>query len=681
MTILNLRLLGTPWIATHEQRNVELPTKKAEALLVYLASPPGVPRSRDELAGLLWSRSAEEQARTSLRQNLTLLRKAMGAAKDAIFSDSRQVRLVPEHVETDIAKFEGLISRVDAASLEAAAELLRGEFAAGLSINERPFEDWILNERRRIAERAISALGRLLEHFEAQQDDDRTAVISRKLLSIDPLQECVHQSLMRALARLHRFESALQQYNFCRDLLRKELGIEPGEATRALREDIARRREATRQVPNAPDVETEGLIRILDNNTPKDLATTLDLPTQLLGLDLTPPERPSIVILPFKNLTGDVGNDHLAEGIRIDIQAALVKITGIFLIAAGSANALRGQNAKAAGNALGVRYVLQGSVRRSGAHLRVSAELIDVHAGYAIWTDSYDRRFDDGFEVQDEIIGEIITALDVKLLRGEQAAVWHKTLKDRDALELFYKGVQEFFKLQKDSILRARNFFEIVDKKQPQVSIGATWTALCHWFDAFKAWGNDPSESLTLAGEWAEKAVRMQDADGQAHMVLSHVHLMNRRFDDALVVGREAVALRPNCTNANGFFANVLHYCGEQADAIEHVTWAIRYSPVYPPFFADILALAYLFGKSYDAALAVASESLRINPNGITARLIAAAAHSARNDLSNAQAIGAQVMAADPTFSLQNFSKQQPYRNPVDLRIFVAQLSTAGLSN
>lgn len=680
MTMLNLQFLGTPRIATHENQDVELPTKKAEALLVYLASPPGVPRSRDELAGLLWSRSAEEQSRTSLRQNLTLLRKAVGSAKGALFSDSRQVRLVPEHVVTDIVKFESLIARGDIASLEAAAELLRGEFAAGLSVNEGPFEDWILNERRRIAESAISSLGRLLDHLEAQQNDDQAAVVARKLLSIDPLQERVHQSLMRALARLHRFESALQQFNICRDLLRKELNIEPGEKTCALREEIARRREAAHLAPIAPEVETDGLIRALGDNAPTDTPAAPSLPPQLQGLDLTPPERPSIVILPFQNLTNDIGNDHLAEGIRIDIQAALVKITGIFLIAAGSANAMRGQDAQTAGNALGVRYVLEGSVRRSGANLRVSAELIDVRARHAIWTDTFDRRFDDGFEVQDEIIGEIITALDVKLLRGEQAAVWHRTLKDRDALELFYKGVQEFFKLQKDSVLRARSLFEIVDKKQPKVSIGATWTALCHWFDAFKAWGDSPSESLKLAGEWAAKAVRMEDADGQAHMVLSHVHLMNRRFDDALLVGREAVSLRPNCTNANGFFANVLHYCGEQTAAIEHVTWAIRYSPVYPPFFADVLALACLFGGRHDAALAVSGESLRINPGGVTAHLVAAAAHSARKDFDNARAARGHVLTANPEFSLQDFSRQQPYRNPVDLQNFVGQLSAAGFS-
>lgn len=679
MTILNLRLLGTPLISTADNQDVRLPTKKSQALLVYLASPPGVAHSRDQLSGLLWGLSAQEQARTSLRQNLARLRKSLGSAKDIISADAQQIKLVPELVETDTAVLEGLLSRPDIESLETAANLIKGEFASGLHINEDSFDEWIENERRRISDLTISALDRLLHHHENQNDDDKAAVIARKLLTIDPLQERVHQSLMRALAQQERFESALQQFKMCEDLLRKELDIAPNNETVALRDEIARRREGVRHVQNAPAVETKGLIRSMNGKFIKDIMPGANFPPQLQGLDLTVPERPSMVILPFSNLTDDPKNDHLAEGIRVDIQAALVKITGIFLIAAGSANAMRGRDSLSAGKALGVRYVLQGSLRRSAANLRISTELIDTQAGNATWTETYDRKLDDGFEVQDEIIQEIITALDVKLLRGEQAAVWHKTLKDRDALEYFYKGLQEFFKLQKDSMLRARKLFETVDKKQPQVSIGATWTALCHWFDAFKSWGDDPVKSLELAGDWSEKAVQMEDADGQAHMVLSHVHLMNHRFDDALIVGRSAVALRPNCTNANGFFANVLHYCGQQSDAIEHVIWAIRYSPVFPPFFADVLSLALLFSEDFDAAAAVADDSLRLNSGGLTPCLVKVAAHAAQNKMSEARDSCERVVSADPSFSLQQFTEKQPYKNPSDLKIFVSRLGAAGL--
>jgi adenylate cyclase len=678
MPKLKLRLLGEPEISFECGGEVRLSTEKSKALLIYLASPAGVARSRDQVASLLWSRNDQEQARTNLRQNLARLRKSLGAAKDLIVANAQQLELLEDQVETDVSQFEDLLSQSDHNSLVAAAELLKGEFAAGLSINEGPFEDWIASERRRISESAISALRKLLEYYEAEEDHDQAAYIACKLLTIDPLQERVHQSFMRALAKQDRFESALQQYKICRDILQKELGVDPTDQIRQLRDDISRQRLARRPVPNAPDVETDGLMAFMERDRPKK-PENRELPPQLEGLDLTVPERPSLLILPFKNSTGNEEQDHLAEGIRIDIQAALVKITGIFMIAAGSANAMRGKDARTAGNAMGVRYVLQGSVRGTQSNLRIAAELIDVVTGTAIWTDNYDRKFDDGFEVQDEIIEEIITALDVKLLRGEQAAVWHKTLKDRNSLEYFYKGVNEFFKLQKDAILRARRLFEVVDKKQPNVGIGATWVAMCHWFDAFKAWRNDPAESLNQAGVWAQKAVNMEDADGQAHMVLSHVHLMKRQFDDALIVGREAVKLRPNCTNANGFFGNVLHYCGHQRDAIEHVTWAIRYSPVYPPFFADVLSLAFLFDGSFDAAATVANESVRLNPASMTAQLVLIASNHELGDVKRANEVRKTFLASNAGFSMKQFAEQQPYRNSADLKHFVSRLETAGL--
>lgn len=679
MAALTLRLLGDPRVSTPGNPDIRLPTRKSLALLVYLASPPGVAHNREELSGLLWSRSADDQSRASLRQNLTRLRRSLGPASEAIKADVRYIELPADLVETDVSKFEGLIASSDPGSLEAAAELLDGEFAAGLNLNEAPFDEWISTQRRRVSALATEALTRVLDLYEDQEDHDRATETARKLLAIDPLQERVHQCLMRALARQDRFESALQQYKLCREVLRKELNIEPGADTTELREQIARRREAVRHATDAPEVESDGLFRVLGSKAPVTETRPSELPPQLQSLDLTVPERPSIVIVPFRNLTGDPAQECLAEGLRLDIQAALVKITGIFLIAAGSANALRGTDTRTAGAALGVRYALQGSIRRTGQKLRISTELIDVEGGNAIWTDSYDRLFDDGFDVQDEIVEEIITALDVQLLSGEQAKVWHKTLKDRSALEYFYKGVQEFFRLRKDSNLRARRFFEIVEKKQPEVSIGATWVAMCHWFDRFKGWVDEPDQSLELAGNWAAKATAMPDADGQAHMVLSHVHLLNRRFDDALVVGREAVILRPNCTNANGFFANVLHYCGDQDDAIKHATWAIRYSPVYPTIFADVLALAYLLKGNHKAASAVAGEVLRLNVEATTTRVVLIAACAAGGRVSEARKLAAQVSATDEAFSLRRFADQQPYRNTTDLEALLGWLTEAGL--
>jgi DNA-binding SARP family transcriptional activator len=169
MTKLTLRLLGEPRVSTPDTPDLRLPTKKSQALLIYLASPPGVPRSRDQLAGLLWGRSAQEQARTSLRQNLARLRKSLGNAKDAIRADAQHIELDPECVETDTAKFEGLISASNGSGLADATDLISGEFARGLNINEDLFDEWITNELRRVSELAVSGLTRLLGLYEEKK--------------------------------------------------------------------------------------------------------------------------------------------------------------------------------------------------------------------------------------------------------------------------------------------------------------------------------------------------------------------------------------------------------------------------------------------------------------------------------------------------------------------------------
>jgi TolB-like protein len=562
--------------------------------------------------------------------------------------------------------------------MEYVASLVRGEFAAGFYLNEPVYAEWMENERRRIAELSIAVLSRLLRNYEECSNNDSAILVAHKLLGFDPLQESIHRSLMRALALQDRYESALQQYKLCRDLFRSELGIDLSQETNELRDEIARWRNSGHHVRLAPEVQTRGLFGSLANYG-TDKEKSVDLPHQLQGLELTIPERPSILIMPFDNLSNDPENDYLTQGIRIDIQAALVKITGIFVIAAGSANALAGKDSVAAGKALSVQYVLHGSLRKSGSMLRIATELIDVESGSAISTETYDREFVSGFAVQDEIIRRIITCLDVKLLHGEQAAVWHKTLKDIDSLECFYRGIQEFFSMNRDANIRARKHFEAVHQKQPDSGVGATWIALCHWIDAFKLWTPKPAQSLVEAGAWARKAVAKEDADGQAHMVLSHVQLMNRKFDEALITGREAIKLRPNCTNANGFFGNVLHYCGDQADAINHITWAIRYSPVYPPFFADVLALSLLFDDSTNQAISLAHESLRLNPDGDSARLVLIAGYNQTGQPTKSRKYAADLVQANPNFSVCRFATSRPYRNKIDINRFVDMITPSGL--
>jgi adenylate cyclase len=405
------------------------------------------------------------------------------------------------------------------------------------------------------------------------------------------------------------------------------------------------------------------------------------VPRRLKNIKLTALDKPSIVIMPFRNLTGDADMEYLADGLRMDIQNALVKVSGLFLIASGSAYAFRGASAQDAGCTLGAKYVLQGSVRTAGQKMRVSADLTEAASGRIVWSEQFDRTLDDSFALQDEITGRVLAAINVKLVLGEQAKVWHKTLKDLRALEAFYKGVHAFYQMDRESMQRARQYFERVAEIRSDVPVGATWVAMSHWFDIQRGWSDAPDKSKELARQWAEVAASMQDADGQAHSALSYLYLIERRFDEALEAGRQAVANRPSCAYANCFYGNVLHYCGEQDGAIHHLKLAMRVQPLHPPFYLHMLALAYRAKGEFDSAVVTAKQALELIPDDVANRIILTSAYVRLDRQDLAEETAAEIKRIDPLFSVTRFANAQPYRDGSLLDEFVSDLRCAGLSN
>jgi class 3 adenylate cyclase/TolB-like protein len=408
-------------------------------------------------------------------------------------------------------------------------------------------------------------------------------------------------------------------------------------------------------------------------------SASLKLPPQIDGMDLPLPEKPSIALLPFRCLGDDPEGAALAEGLRLDIQNALVKLSGLLLTAAGTANALRDTPGRDAAPLVGVRHALEGTVQRSGTRVRVSVELTDADASTVVWSERYDRVLDDVFTLQDEIAEHVVTALDVKLSSGEQARIWRKCLTDAKARDRFYAGMHAFFQMNAESNASARAHFERVAALAPESPLGATWVALCYWFEATRRWSSDPEASRRHAGEWAERAVQSEDADGQAHTVLGNVRLLQGRHDEALSIARQAVSIRPGCTNSNGFLANVLLHCGECHDAIVHVKRAIRLSPVYPPWFLEILAAAYRDAGQVAFAVSVVRELLRIVPDSLHGRMLLVSALVRGGGLAEACRIAADV--AEPGFSASDYSQGLPYRDAAVIERIADDLRRSGLAD
>ncbi|MDH3739020.1 MAG: guanylyl cyclase [Alphaproteobacteria bacterium] len=391
------------------------------------------------------------------------------------------------------------------------------------------------------------------------------------------------------------------------------------------------------------------------------------------------PDKPSIIVIPFENLTGDPEQDFLTDGLRLDISNALVKVSGVFIIAMTNGGLYRGKSVAEATNGMGVRYALEGTVRRAGNRVRISTTLTDTVAGEIVWAEQFDRQLDDAFEVIDEVIGQILTAMNVKLVSGESARVWHKTLPDLRSLEAFYRGVHEFFKMDKSAMSESRRQFELVARLHPESAIGPTWIAATYWYEFQRGWTDSRDETKQLAREWAERAAPLPDTDGQAQTILSFIHLLDRDFEAALEAGRKGVENRPSCIHSNAFYANALHYCGEHEKAQYHIELAMRYAPMHPAYYHDILASTCRAAGDLDRAAQEALTAIETNPNDLTARLILASLAVKQDQPNDAAKMVEEVRNFDPEFSVAKFAGGQPYRSEAFLDQYLAELRDAGL--
>ncbi len=634
--------------------------RKAKLVAAFLAIQLGQPQSRERIVGLFWEASPEEQARANLRQCLSILRKGFG---DALIAERDHVALDSGAVEIDLVRFNDLIGLDDRHSLEQALELYAGDLLDAVSVKEEAFEAYLRAERERVRDLLSAGALRLILACEQAQDVAAVLRYASRLVAHDPLNERMHRKMMRAYASQGRYDAALRQFATCRKTLERELGVQPSPKTIELRAQLlSDRRAAPAQTPAVESLDVS-----------RDLAA--------LGIEFSLSPRPSIILLPFRDLSADGDLSHIAEGIRIDVQSALVKISGLFVIAAGNAALYSDRDASAqqVAREMGVRYVLEGAVLGDASRLRISAQLTDEAAGTIVWSQRYHQAIDDAFQVQDEIVERIVTALDVELVSGEQAKVWRKTLRNPRALELYYRALDRLAEFDKGSVAAARQLAEKVSAISPEVTLGPTLVAFCHYWDVTMCWSANSAQSLNEAEEWAGRASAMEDASGEAHAILAHILLLRGRHQDAMAIAEEAVSIRPLCAMTNALAGNVFLHCGRPVEAIAKVKTAIRAAPVYAAWWAEILAAAYLDLEHYEKAEAAAREAVRKKPACQNGRLTLISALVACDRLPEARENARLLLSHHPAFSISRFFSGPLYQDRAQLRLVERTLKDAGL--
>ena len=394
------------------------------------------------------------------------------------------------------------------------------------------------------------------------------------------------------------------------------------------------------------------------------------------------PDKPSIAVLPFTNMSGDPKEDYFSDGLTEQIITSLSKFQRLFVIARNSTFVYKGKPVKVQKVAedLGVRYVLEGSVQKSRDRVRITAQLIDAMTGRHIWTENYDRELKDIFALQDEITIKIMTAMRVELTEGEQSRHWIKWETDNlKAFDKNYQGIGFMRRGTKQDNDTARQLFEEAIAFDPKFVYPYMNLGLTHFWDARFGWSGSPAKSLQRAFELAQKALAMEESIDVAHSLLASIYLVMRQHDKAIAEGERAVALNPNGAFAYMVLAAIVGCAGKWEESVLYAKQSMRLNPF--PEFGDywILGRAYFMTGQFDEAIVALRKALQMNPNFLPAHIFLAAYYSSLGRDAEATASAKEVLRINPKFTIESYAKTLPYKDKADIDREVDALRKAGL--
>jgi adenylate cyclase len=367
-------------------------------------------------------------------------------------------------------------------------------------------------------------------------------------------------------------------------------------------------------------------------------------------------DLPAIAVLPFANMSGDAAEEYFSDGITEDIITDLSKLPGLLVIARNSTFTYKGRavDVREVGRQLGVTHVLEGSVRRAGGRVRITAQLLQAATGHHVWAERYDRDFADVFAIQDDITREIVAALDVKLVRGEQASAWRESLRDPQALDAWYRGVDALNRVKREANDEAARWFEQVIRAAPASPLGYLGLAWTHLSASRYGWSDSAAKSLEQAAALAGEALRLDERCADAHALLGYYHLLAGKHDEAIASGERAVALSPNHADNAANLGCSYTVSGRPREAIQAIRRAMRLSPNFPVWYLGILAFSHYACGDYDGAEEAARLGIQRDPAYPDCRMFLAAAHHARGRLEEAHREAAEILRHDPTFRLES---------------------------
>ena len=644
---VQLRLLGGFDLHSGEGQAAIPAGRKVRALLACLALSAGKVWPREKLMALLWSDRGDEQARASLRQALAEIRRALGEPSP-LRTEHDAVSLDLALLAVDALEFERLAK---AGQSEEAAALYRGPLLDGHGVRDGAFEDWIGLERTRLHDLAVD----VLERYAGAQSGAAAITAAQRLLQLDPAREETHRLLMRLYAAAGQRAQALRQYEHCRDILQRDLQTKP-------------------------DTETERLYQQIQHQPMPALATAAEKPDPALP----PGSKPSIAVMPFTNMSGDPEQEYFADGMVEEISTALSRMRSLFVIARNSSFTYKGRvvDVKQIGRELGVRYVLEGSVRKAGSKVRITGQLIDAATGTHLWADRFDGALEDVFDLQDRVTADVVGAIAPKLERAEIERAKRKPTERLDAYDYYLRGMAALYRWTREANDEALRMFHQAIELDPEFASAYGMAARCYSQRKVSTWMVDRVREVTEAQRLARRAVELGKDDPvalcAAGIALSYVV---GDIEDGGALIERSLALNPNWFWAWLFSGWVKVWAGESDAAIERVTHAMRLSPHDPQLVNALAAMAaaHFFAGRHAEASTWAQTAVLEQPNHFIAACVAAASGALGGRAAEAQRAMVRVRQLDPTLRISNLKDVFPIRRPEDFAKWAESMRMAGL--
>ena len=393
------------------------------------------------------------------------------------------------------------------------------------------------------------------------------------------------------------------------------------------------------------------------------------------------PAHSSIAVLPFANMSGDVEQEYFADGISEDIITALSKLPQLFVIARNSAFTFKGKNVNVGevGKSLGVRHVLEGSVRKSGGRVRITAQLIDATTGGHLWAEKFDRELTDIFAVQDDVTAHIVSALELNLSRGDRQNIAVERTNNQEAYDCFLRGRELWWRFTPEANREAERLLRRAVTLDPGFAPAFAFLAAALANAYSNGWGESPAEALEEAEKAALEAVKLDERYPYSLWSLGMSLSWARRNDEALAAAEKAIAFNPNFANGQSMVGIQLHFLGRSAEAIPFLDRAMALDPHFNSIMLYFRAQAlYQLGRYAEAVSHLKRRILR-NPETDSSRVLLAASYGRMGLVDEAREAWREALAINPAYSLEQRRNVMPYKNPADFERIVEGLRKAGI--